>query len=118
MDDFLVFSSPPHPARDGGSHWAGAQRPKAGTEERDMRRNDVNTTAGSREDATAPDKSTNSVYTAKNPINLNLKLRRQALSQGMIPGSPRWRAYVLGTVSAARKRKREKRDRKTEGKQT
>lgn len=43
---------------------------------------------------------------------LGLKLRRQALSRGLAPGSPRWRAYVLGTLAAARRREKEKRRRK------
>ena len=106
-DEFLVFSSP-HPARDGGSHWAGAQRPKAESGEKGMRGNDVNTTTESREDVTAPDKSTKSVNTPKRAKDINLKLREQAKKIGLIPGSSQWRAYVLGTVSAMKKRQRQK----------
>lgn len=54
------------------------------------------------------------VYTNPRPENLGLKLRQQALKQGMIPGSPRWRAYVLGTLEAAKRRKSKKR-RQNEG---
>jgi len=39
---------------------------------------------------------------------LNLKLRQQAAKLGLKPGSPRWRAYVLGTVDRAAKEKRKK----------
>jgi hypothetical protein len=49
-----------------------------------------------------------SVNTARNADNLQLKLRMQARNLGLIPGSAPWRAYVLGTLSAIEKRKRQK----------
>ena len=42
-------------------------------------------------------------------VNINKRLRDQAKKLGLKPGSPRWRAYVLGTTSANKKRKIEKR---------
>jgi hypothetical protein len=90
-DEFLVFTSP-HPAGNGKRHWAGAQRPKAGTST-----------------AFPAGTSANDVYTHKNAKHLALKLRQQAVKLGLIPGSPRWRAYVLGTLQASKRRKRKKR---------
>ena len=39
-------------------------------------------------------------------LNLQLKLRQQARKLGLKPGSPRWRAYVLGTRARMEKQKR------------
>jgi hypothetical protein len=92
-DEFRVFTSPLPSAR---TQWAGAQRPKASP-------------------ATVPDGLTahltpTNVFTGTfRPKTLDLKLRQQAARLGMIPGSPRWRAYVLGTVTAAATKKRKKR---------
>jgi hypothetical protein len=36
---------------------------------------------------------------------LEKKLREQAAQLGLRPGSPRWKAYVLGTAAAAKKRR-------------
>jgi hypothetical protein len=44
--------------------------------------------------------------------SLELSVRERALALGLAPGSPRWRAYVLGTIAAARKRDRERRDKR------
>lgn len=79
-----------HPpcARDEGTHWAGAQRPK--------------TKPGNRSHA---GEDAGRVNTIPKRENLGLKLRRQALKQGLIPGTPRWRAYVLGTQARAKKGK-------------
>lgn len=46
------------------------------------------------------------VHTVNQLPSLSLKLRNQAKKAGLIPGSPRWRSYVLGTEQAAKKRKR------------
>jgi hypothetical protein len=86
-DEILIFSETP-PARVGGSHWAGAQRPK--------------TNPGTHSPA---GRGAGRVDTIAKRESLGLKLRRQALKHGMKPGSPRWRAYVLGGLSAAEKRK-------------
>lgn len=40
--------------------------------------------------------------------SINKKLREQARKLGLKPGSDRWRAYVLGTISAMKKRNLEK----------
>jgi hypothetical protein len=37
-------------------------------------------------------------------LTLSKKLREQATRQGLKPGSPGWRAYVLGGEAAARQR--------------
>jgi hypothetical protein len=58
------------------------------------------------DDRTAHQEPTNIVYKNKRGISLDLKLRQQAAKLGMKPGSPRWRAYVLGTKAAAQRRKR------------
>ena len=87
---------PPLNAREGKSHWAGAARPKA-----------------SPDDALYREGQTDRVYTPNNPVSLSLTLRQKAVKLGMIPGSPRWKAYVLGTEAASRRRRREK-DRKGE----
>jgi hypothetical protein len=39
-------------------------------------------------------------------LNLKLKLRQHARELGMTPGSPQWRAYVLGTVSRTAQKQR------------
>lgn len=44
------------------------------------------------------------VYTI--PDVLKLKLRQQAAKRGLTPGSARWRAYVLGTEAAMRRKKK------------
>lgn len=120
-DDFLVFSSPhPDPAGNGKKHWAGAQRPKAETGEKNVQ-NDLTSTADKKrpvncvftiteplDSPTYHPKPTNCAYTNQGGKNLNLKLRKQAHKLGLIPGSPQWRAYVLGTVAAMKKRKRGK----------
>jgi hypothetical protein len=61
------------------------------------------------DDAIPADKSVNGVNAILGTKNLSLKLRQQAAKLGMLPGSPRWRAYVLGTTAAAAKRNRERR---------
>ena len=118
-DDFLVFTSRhPHHAGNGEKHWAGAQRPKAKTGEKNVL-NDSTSTDGKNKsvnyvftipqpsDSPVPhQKPTNCAYTNPGGKNLNLKLRKQAKKIGLIPGSPQWRAYVLGTISAMKKRKR------------
>jgi hypothetical protein len=85
-----------------------AQRPKAISSEKDTRINRVNTTTRHPEDTTPQPEPAKSVYTYQSSADTNLKLRKQANKLGLIPGSPRWRAYVLGTISAIEKRKREK----------
>ena len=109
-DDFLVFSSPyPDPAGNGKKHWAGAKRPKAETAEESMlwqaRRGSRKQSA----DAHPTETPANDVYTQRRGVNINTKLRQQALKLGLMPGSPRWRAYVLGTLQASKRRKRKKR---------
>jgi hypothetical protein len=90
-DEFFVLCTS-HPAREGSRPWAGAQRPKAGCN-----------------DALPPAKPAGCVYTQKNRAPLGVKLRQQAIKNGLTPGSPRWRAYVLGTLQASKKRKAKKR---------
>ena len=120
-DDFLVFTSPhPHHAGNGKKHWAGAQRPKAETGEKNVRNdwmsktdktrpvNSVLTIPNVSDNPTPHQKPANCAYSIPGGKNLNLKLRMQAKKIGLIPGSPQWRAYVLGTVSAMKKRKRGK----------
>ena len=41
----------------------------------------------------------------KGTKKLEAKLREQAQKLGLKPGSPRWRAYVLGTISASAKKR-------------
>jgi hypothetical protein len=98
----LFFGSKAHPFRvysktltagEGKSRWAGAQRPKA-------RRRDLTLTENGRTD----------VYTQSPALSLSLKLRQQALKAGIKPGSDRWRAYVLGGLAAAKRRKAKKRN--------
>jgi hypothetical protein len=89
-DEIRVFSHSPV-AREEKRPWAGAQRPKDGTS-----------------DPLPPKKAAAGVYTMPGPIALGLKLRSQAKKLGLVPGTPRWRAYVLGTESAAARRKSEK----------
>lgn len=118
-DDFLVFTSPhPDPAGNGKKHWAGAQRPKAESDEKNVENdrkpkpeqttpvNCVCAIHDPQDDATPHQKPKDCAYTNPGGKNLNLKLRKQAKKIGLIPGSPRWRAYVLGTGSAIKKRKR------------
>jgi len=90
QDEFFVLCTS-HPARVGKTHWAGAQRPKAGCN-----------------DALPSAKPAGCVYTQKNRAPLGVKLRQQAIKNGLTPGSPRWRAYVLGTLQAAKKRNKQK----------
>jgi hypothetical protein len=45
-------------------------------------------------------------------ITLSKKLRAQAQRHGLKPGSPEWRAYVLGGEAAARQRAKEKREKR------
>lgn len=71
--------------------WAGAQRPKTRTS-----------------DQGPVEGLNNCVDTPKTSPSLGLKLRQQALKLGLPPGSPRWRAYVLGTQAQAEKRKMKK----------
>lgn len=94
-------------AREGDKHRAGAERPK------------VESTV----DAPGSPKSKNQVrqhaVTAANCANTNplgLALRERAAIYGLKPGSARWRAYVLGSQSAARKRGREKRQKRNKSK--
>jgi hypothetical protein len=68
----------------------------------------VNTIARPSKDATYSPTPAKSVNTARNAGELQLKLRTQAKNLGLIPGSAPWRAYVLGTISAMEKRKRQK----------
>jgi hypothetical protein len=75
---------------------SGAERPKERPD----------TAAPGKPDPIPQASARNSVYTPPAP-SLGLKLRQQAAQQGLAPGSPRWRAYVLGTQAAARKRQRE-----------
>lgn len=49
-----------------------------------------------------------SVNTEGGAVALQLKLRTQAKRLGLIPGSAPWRAYVLGTIAAMKKRKQQK----------
>lgn len=120
-DDFLVFSSPhPDPAGNGKKHWAGAQRPKAKTGEKNVPKGSISTAEKKTEInyvCTIPEPTTRVTPQHKPPNcantnlggkNLNLKLRKQAKKLGLIPGSPQWRAYVLGTVSAMKKRKQQR----------
>ena len=108
--------SPPS-ARESGTQWAGAQRPKAESRpkkhpqkpniqdrEKSTSINHVNTIKSASVIPTPHSKPTEGVYTAGNAVNINLKLRTQAKKLGLIPGSPSWRAYVLGTLSAMKKR--------------
>jgi hypothetical protein len=95
--------SPLPSAREGEKHRAGAERPK------------VESTV----DAPGSPDSENQVRQhaaeAANCVNtkiLSLSLRERAQMYGLKPGSARWRAYVLGTQSAARKRGREKRQKR------
>jgi hypothetical protein len=81
----------PPSAREGRTHWAGAARPKLTP----ATRSPLGQVASC-------------VNTTPNRTNLGLKLRQQALKQGLIPGTPRWRAYVLGTLAAAERRKLER----------
>jgi hypothetical protein len=98
----LYFGRKPHQFRvysktltagDGKSHSAGAQRPKAG-----------------RRDLTLMENGRTDVYTQAPALSLSLKLRQQALKAGLKPGSDRWRAYVLGGIAAAKRRKAKKRN--------
>jgi hypothetical protein len=85
-DEMRSRSSPT--AREEEKPWAGAQRPKAGS---------ADALTGN---------SPAMVYTQpKKSLSLGMKLRKQALRLGLIPGSARWRAYVLGTQAAAAKRR-------------
>jgi hypothetical protein len=98
-----------HPAGNGKKHWAGAQRPKAETANKTIL---GQARRGSREhsdDGHPPETPTTNVYTPRAGVNINLKLRQQAVKLGLEPGSPRWRAYVLGTLQASKRRKRKKR---------
>jgi len=49
-------------------------------------------------------------------IELSKKLRAQAARHGFAPGSPKWRAYVLGTEAASRRRREAKLLRNTQRK--
>lgn len=89
------------PVEMGGSHWAGAQRPKVKSQPLGA--------SGEVEEQPTPHKnSANCGAAIPGRKNLDLKLRAQAKKLGLIPGSPRWRAYVLGTQSAMRKKKKAK----------
>lgn len=78
-------------AEEGRKHWAGAQRPKQGPGEQPRR-----ATFGA------------DVYTRKPSVKLDFLLRQRAKNAGLLPGSPRWRAYVLGGLSTAARQRREK----------
>ena len=73
-----------------------------------MSANRVNTIEVGPDDSFPAKKPVKGVYTAGSAVNINLKLRTQAKKLGLTPGSPQWRAYVLGTISAMKKRKRQK----------
>lgn len=91
--------NPSSPARDGGSHWAGAKRPNA------------NAQKGPQAEKKVPQPAElpgNCVNTIPGPASLGVMLRQRAKALGLAPGTPRWRAYVLGTQAAAAKRRREK----------
>jgi hypothetical protein len=77
---------------------SGAQRPKAGGGDDDRAKGLL----------TPRDMPAERVNTYQSAAALNLKLRQQAKELGLTPGSPRWRAYVLGTVTAAAKEKKKK----------
>lgn len=87
------------PAEDGGKHGAGAQRPKAQLAP-------IRAIADARGKATPHESAGNCGNKILRAKKLQLKLREQAKKLGLIPGSPRWRAYVLGTIAAQEKRKR------------
>lgn len=87
------------PAGNGDSHWAGAQRPKTCSGD-----------DGHPEDTNPPASPTKVFTRTQRASSLQLKLRQQAARQGMKPGSPRWRAYVLGTAAAAAKRRKRKKE--------
>jgi hypothetical protein len=91
----VQFSPSLLPANGLETHWAGAQRP-----------NSCGGDDSHHEAVTLQSNPAERVNTHQGA--LNLKLRKQASALGMVPGSPRWRAYVLGTVSAMAKRKRKK----------
>jgi hypothetical protein len=61
------------------------------------------------DDALPQNEGSGCVYTPKNRLPLGVHLRQQAIKNGLTPGSPRWRAYVLGTLQASKKRKAKKR---------
>jgi hypothetical protein len=105
--------TPRYPAGNGGSHWAGAQRPKDGSGEAATGRRRRLGSPNPQVEGKRPQgeanlcENTNRDLEPSN-LNLKLKLRQQAKELGLVPGSPRWRAYVLGTISAAAQRKRKK----------
>jgi hypothetical protein len=97
------------PAGNGKKHWAGAQRPKVETTKKTIL---GQARRGSRErsdDSHPQETPASDVYTPRIGVNINLKLRQQAAKLGLMPGSPRWRAYVLGTQQASKRRKCKKR---------
>lgn len=93
-------ASPPS-ARGGEKTWAGAPRPKAEI-------TDDGPESLGNENAARQPAASSTICKSTNPDgkSLSLKLREQAKRLGLKPGSPRWRAYVLGTQAAARKRGR------------
>ena len=108
-NDFAALKISDSPsAGNGKKHWAGAQRPKAETAEKTFPRQALG--AAAKPAAIPPSQSNpaDDVYTSARGVNIELKLRQQAAKLGLIPGSPRWRAYVLGTLSANRRRKGKK----------
>ena len=68
--------------------------------------NCVNTFAETPDKVAGQENATESAKAAQRAAALKLKLRNQAKKLGLIPGSDVWRAYVLGTFSAMKKRKR------------
>ena len=108
-DDFFVFSSP-HPAGDwrqssgGSAATQGLNHRHSRTESQEA----ITAPETQSDDVTPHPKPRNCENTNPRATNLGLKLRLQAKELGMTPGSSRWRAYVLGTISAMKKRKRQK----------
>jgi hypothetical protein len=97
QDEFRVFTSPLPSVRGSETQWAGAERPKAEVDD-----------SGRRDAPQAPPNAKVRAYTYRGSKSIDLKLREQAARHGLQPGSPRWRAYVLGTKAAAAKKRRKR----------
>lgn len=100
-DEFLVFCSTPLLCQ--------RQEVSSGRERSDPKLEAATSSRGNPDDAIPANRSLDCVNTIPRTKKLSLKLRQQAIKLGMLPGSPRWRAYVLGTTAAAAKRNRERR---------
>ncbi len=111
-DELRIFASPYSPpnAKGTGTQSAGAQRPKAGSATGSPQVTAVSSErlSSPSDDSKAGKQPSTSVYTKSERVPLGVKLRQQAADLGLKPGSPRWRAYVLGTTAKAAKRKRRK----------